>query len=158
MFDMGWTEILVIGVVALIVIGPRDLPAALHTFGKYVGKMRTMVRDFQSGIDEIARQQELRELQKSVRDVTSAPKRVIENSIADWEKAEGKEAAPPDAAVENTANSDAKAEAFAETRTASAPPGPLPEPDALSPPEPAASDAASERGQPEEKRGPTQTS
>ncbi len=93
MLDLGWTEILVIGVVALIVIGPRDLPGALHTFGKYVGRMRAMVRDFQNGIDDIARQHELRELQKSVQDLS--PKRAVENFIGEWEKEEGAEAAPP---------------------------------------------------------------
>jgi sec-independent protein translocase protein TatB len=80
MLDLGWTEILVVGVVALIVIGPRDLPAALHTFGKYVGKLRSMARDFQHGIDEIARQHELQELQKSVRDIGS-PTKAMENYI-----------------------------------------------------------------------------
>lgn len=70
MLDIGWTELFIVGVVALIVIGPKDLPGALHTFGKYVGQLRRMVRQFQDGIDDIARQEDLRELQKSVKDVT----------------------------------------------------------------------------------------
>jgi sec-independent protein translocase protein TatB len=82
MLDLGWTELLVIGVIALIVIGPKDLPMALHTFGKYVGKMRAMVREFQSGIDDIAKQHEMQELQKSVREIGS-PKKAIENYVAE---------------------------------------------------------------------------
>ena len=85
MLDLGWTEILVVGVVALIVIGPRDLPAALHTFGKYVGKMRSMVRDFQQGIDDIAREQELQEIQKNIRDF-SQPKQAIQSYVSDIER------------------------------------------------------------------------
>ena len=70
MLDIGWTELLVVGVVALIVVGPRDLPGALRTFGKYVGQVRRMARQFQDGIDDIARQEDLRELQRTVTDVT----------------------------------------------------------------------------------------
>jgi len=70
MLDIGWTELLMIGVVALIVIGPKDLPGALRTFGRYVSRARAMVREFQDGLDDIARQEELRELQQNVRDVT----------------------------------------------------------------------------------------
>lgn len=84
MLDLGWTEILVIGVVALIVIGPRDLPMALHTFGKYVGKLKSMARDFQHGIDEIARQHELRDLQQGINKFSS-PKQAIDNYVSDLE-------------------------------------------------------------------------
>ena len=70
MLDIGWTELLVVGVVALIVVGPRDLPGALRTFGKYVGQVRRMARQFQDGIDDIARQEDLRELQRTGTDVT----------------------------------------------------------------------------------------
>ena len=80
MLDLGWTEILVIGVVALIVIGPRDLPMALHTFGKYVGKLRAMARDFQQGIDDIARQQELKEVQEGINKFRS-PEEAIQNYV-----------------------------------------------------------------------------
>lgn len=80
MLDLGWTELLVIGVVALIVIGPRDLPMALHTFGKYVGKLRAMARDFQQGIDDIARQQELKDVQEGINKFRS-PEEAIQNYV-----------------------------------------------------------------------------
>lgn len=88
MLDIGWTELFIVGVVALIVIGPKDLPGALHTFGKYVGQLRRMARQFQDGIDDIARQEDLRELQKTVSDATNprALDRYLESDIDDASK------------------------------------------------------------------------
>ena len=104
MLDLGWTEILVIGVVALIVIGPRDLPMALHTFGKYVGKLRSMARDFQQGIDDIARQQELKEVQEGINKFRS-PEEAIENYVKGLEDKGAKPAtgdgSDPDAEIAN---------------------------------------------------------
>lgn len=70
MLDMGWTEILVIGVVALIVVGPKDLPRMLRTLGQYTGKLRGMARDFQRSMDDAAREADLEEL-KGVKDALS---------------------------------------------------------------------------------------
>ena len=64
MFDIGWTELMVIGVVALIVIGPKELPNALRTVGRYTGKARAMTRHLRSGFDEMMRQAELEEMEK----------------------------------------------------------------------------------------------
>ena len=64
MFDIGWAEMAVIGVIALIVIGPRDLPRALYTLGKWAGKARGLLRDLQQGIEEIAREAELEDMKK----------------------------------------------------------------------------------------------
>lgn len=64
MLDIGSSELLVIVVVAILVIGPKDLPRALHMVGRYLGKARAMTRHFRSGIDEMVRQAELEELEK----------------------------------------------------------------------------------------------
>lgn len=64
MLDIGSSELLVIIIVAVLVIGPKDLPRALHTIGRYVGKARAMTRHLRSGIDEMVRQAELEELEK----------------------------------------------------------------------------------------------
>lgn len=66
MFDIGWSEILVIGIVALVVIGPKDLPKALSTLGKWVARARAMAREFQNNVDDMVRQAELEELRQQV--------------------------------------------------------------------------------------------
>ncbi|MBT7979508.1 MAG: twin-arginine translocase subunit TatB, partial [Rhodospirillaceae bacterium] len=53
MLDIGWTEILVIAVVAIVVIGPKDLPRALRTVGQWVGKARAMSRDLQNSVNDM---------------------------------------------------------------------------------------------------------
>jgi sec-independent protein translocase protein TatB len=64
MFDIASTELLLIVVVAVIVIGPKDLPRALYKLGQVVGKARGMARHFRTGIDAMVREAELEELQK----------------------------------------------------------------------------------------------
>jgi sec-independent protein translocase protein TatB len=64
--DVGLTEYLVIAVVALIVVGPKDLPVLLRKLGQWVAKMRNMASEFRASFDEMARQSELDELRKEV--------------------------------------------------------------------------------------------
>lgn len=64
MFDIGSSELLLIIVVAIVVIGPKDLPRALYKVGQVVGKARGMARHFRSGLDAMIREAELEELQK----------------------------------------------------------------------------------------------
>jgi sec-independent protein translocase protein TatB len=59
---IGWTELLVIAVLAIVVIGPKDLPRAMRTIGRFVGKARAMAREFQSSFEEIAREAEMEEM------------------------------------------------------------------------------------------------
>jgi sec-independent protein translocase protein TatB len=66
MFDIGWQELLVIAVVALIVIGPKDLPRALRAITRWIARARELARDFQQGVDEVVREAELDELKKQV--------------------------------------------------------------------------------------------
>jgi sec-independent protein translocase protein TatB len=75
MLDLGWSEILVIGVVALIVVGPKDLPKMLRTLGQYAGRARSIARDFQRSLDDAARQadiDELRDVKKGLDDMRDA--------------------------------------------------------------------------------------
>jgi sec-independent protein translocase protein TatB len=67
MFDIAWSELLVIGAVALVVIGPKDLPKALRTVGMMVNKARGLAREFQSGLDDMIRESELEELRKAAK-------------------------------------------------------------------------------------------
>ena len=68
MFDIGYSELLLIAVVALVVIGPKDLPNVMRTVGKWVGKARGMARHFRSGIDTMMREAELEEMEKKWRE------------------------------------------------------------------------------------------
>lgn len=64
MFDVGSTELLLIIIVAVVVIGPKDLPRALYKVGQVLGKARAMSRHFRSGIDAMIREAEMEDLQK----------------------------------------------------------------------------------------------
>ncbi len=65
-FDVGGTELLVIAAVALIVVGPKDLPVLLRKLGQFVARLRGMANEFRASFDEMARQSELDELRKEV--------------------------------------------------------------------------------------------
>lgn len=64
MFDVGAGELLVILIVAVVVIGPKDLPLAMRTAGRWIGKMRRISAHFRSGIDAMVREAELEEMEK----------------------------------------------------------------------------------------------
>ena len=71
MFDIGWSELLLIGIVALIVIGPKELPGALRTLGQWMAKLRRMASEFQGQFHEAMREAEMADLKKQVDDLTS---------------------------------------------------------------------------------------
>ncbi|MBM3556861.1 MAG: twin-arginine translocase subunit TatB [Alphaproteobacteria bacterium] len=82
MFDLGWSELLIIGVVAVVVIGPKDLPKVMRAVGHYAGKARGLARDFQNQWDDVVRQAELDEVKKQVDQIASIdPKKEIEKVI-----------------------------------------------------------------------------
>lgn len=83
MFDIAWSELLVIGAVALVVIGPKDLPKVLKTIGQIVAKARGMAREFQGGLDDMIRESELDELRKTVAKATDFNPATELNSIID---------------------------------------------------------------------------
>ena len=72
MFDIGWGELVVIGIVALIAIGPKELPTVLRTLGQYMGKVRRMASEFQGQFQEAMREAELVELKKQAEDLKSS--------------------------------------------------------------------------------------
>lgn len=69
--EIGWTELMVIGVVALIVIGPKDLPEMFRTLGRFTAKARSMARDFSRAMEQAAKDTGVDEVAKDLRNVTS---------------------------------------------------------------------------------------
>jgi sec-independent protein translocase protein TatB len=72
MFDIGWSEIVVIAVVALIAIGPKELPGVLRMVGQWMGKARKMAAEFQGQFQEAMREAEMADLKKSFDEVKEA--------------------------------------------------------------------------------------
>jgi sec-independent protein translocase protein TatB len=70
MFDIGWGELLVIGVVALIAIGPKELPGVLRMAGQWIGRIRRMAAEFQGQFQEALREAEMADVKRQMDDVT----------------------------------------------------------------------------------------
>jgi sec-independent protein translocase protein TatB len=71
MFDIGWGELVLIGIVALIVIGPKELPTVLRTLGQYMAKIKRMAGEFQGQFQEAMREAEMADLKKQADDLHS---------------------------------------------------------------------------------------
>ena len=71
MLDLGWSELLVIGIVALIVVGPKDLPVMFRNVGKFVGKAKGMAREFSSAMNQAADEAGVGDIQKGLKAATN---------------------------------------------------------------------------------------
>jgi sec-independent protein translocase protein TatB len=146
MFDIGWSELLLIGIVALIAIGPKELPGALRTLGQWMAKVRRMASEFQNQFHEAMREAELADLKKEVDEMATkaqsyAPFDPIDDIRKDIEKA----ASPPpdlDTLTDTAASpSPSPSTPSASTSPAETPPVSAPaatEPPPAAPAEPAA--------------------
>lgn len=72
MFDIGASELLLVVIVAIVVIGPKDLPLALRTAGRWIGKVRRVSGHFRSGIETMIREAELEEMERKWREQNAA--------------------------------------------------------------------------------------
>ncbi len=86
MFDIGWTELLVIAVVAVVVIGPKDLPRVMRMVGQWTGKMKRMAREFQGQFNEALREAELEDVRKDVEAISKDLKDGMAKAGADINK------------------------------------------------------------------------
>ncbi len=133
MLDLGWTELLVIGIVALIVVGPKDLPVMFHSLGKFTARMRSMARDFSRAMDDAAKESGARDIARDLRSMsnpTSAGKKAFKSAVGlddpFGEDDDGKPDGSPDQSKGDEAKSDARpahgpnTAALAETRAAEA--------------------------------------
>jgi sec-independent protein translocase protein TatB len=127
MFDIGWGELLVIGIVALVVIGPKELPGVLRTLGQGMAKIRRMASEFQGQFQEAMREAEMQDIKKHVDDAARGithydpldPDGLKTFMPSDVEKAEASAAA---AAAKTPASPEPKLET-AEAPKESVPPG-----------------------------------
>lgn len=71
MFDLGWGELLLVGIVALIVVGPKDLPGMFRTLGRMTGKIRRMAREFQRAMEDAADDAGVKDMATDLRKATS---------------------------------------------------------------------------------------
>jgi sec-independent protein translocase protein TatB len=140
MFNIGWSELLVIGIVALIVIGPKELPGALRTLGQWMGKVRRMASEFQNQFHEAMREAELADLKKEVDEMASKAQSYAHfDPIEDIRKDLENAASPPPALdtplTDTSAPQTATETTSTETTSASSPPASDPAP--VAPSEPA---------------------
>lgn len=105
MFDIAWSEMVLIGAVALVVIGPKDLPKALRTVGQTVARIRRMASEFQGQFNDAMREAELADLKKQVEDVGGSVSSALNSdfkpidSIKDFEAAKTEAPKPDEAAL-----------------------------------------------------------
>ena len=119
MFEIGWGELLIIGIVALIAIGPKELPTVLRTLGQFMGKVRRMASEFQGQFQEAMREAEMADLKKHAEDLKSSVSELTSfDPMASTKKDIESAFVLPE---EGTASEPS-------TDTASAVPAPLPEP------------------------------
>lgn len=104
MFDLGWTELLVIGVVALIVVGPKDLPKMFRTLGQVTAKARSMAREFSRAMEDAADQSGVKDVARDLRGMADPQGMGLDefNKMKNWDplrdEPKGKKAAGSDAA------------------------------------------------------------
>ncbi|PKB19528.1 sec-independent protein translocase protein TatB [Novosphingobium kunmingense] len=85
MFDIGWDEMLFTAIVAIVVIGPKDLPRALRTAGQWIGKIRRVSGHFRSGIETMIREAEMEDMEKKWREQND---RIMAQTPPGWNAAE----------------------------------------------------------------------
>jgi sec-independent protein translocase protein TatB len=159
LFDIGWPELMLIGIVALVVIGPKDLPRALRVAGFWVRKARTLSREFQGSIDQMIREAELEEVREDLKKATEFdlekeirntvdPKGELAESIKPPELPDYFEepGAPTPAITEEAPALPAPAEAASPEPTPPAESAPDPAPQPSVPPDPSSAARAPEPG------------
>jgi sec-independent protein translocase protein TatB len=95
MFDFSWSEIMIIGLVALVLIGPKDLPIAIRAITRVLKKMRRMAGEFQHHVDDMMREADLGDVQSTFRDLRGMNLKSAINSMVDPDGTVGRAFADP---------------------------------------------------------------
>jgi len=117
MFDLRWSELLLIGIIALIVVGPKDLPAMFRTLGRFTAKARSLAREFQSAMNAAAEDSGVRDVERDLRQSTSSKSMGLDTLD---EAAKSFESWKPDLRRDPRAKPGRETEALAESRAAEA--------------------------------------
>ena len=126
MFDISWSELLLIAVVALVFIGPKELPGVLRTIGQWTGKIRRMASEFQDQFREAIREAEVADLKKDIDEATSNLKTGLDPFAGIHESTEWKHSEPTASALPAADAPPAEAVTPVATSTAPAEPAPVP--------------------------------
>src|SRR5215475_691949 len=121
MFDVGWSELLLIGIVALIAIGPKELPGALRTLGQWMSKVRRMASEFQNQFHEAMREAELADLKKEVDEMASKAQSYAHFDPIDDIRKDIEKAASPPPDLDTLTDTAALPQSSASTSSAAAP-------------------------------------
>jgi sec-independent protein translocase protein TatB len=127
MFDLAWSELLVIGVVALLVIKPKDLPKVLRTVGYWVRHARQVASEFQSSLEQMAREAELTDVKKEIEEAGRKLTADVQHTFDPVE-------------IEKQFNPPAETAPTAEATAEAASTSPTPDPSIAAPAEPVATD------------------
>ncbi|WP_052741864.1 Sec-independent protein translocase protein TatB [Kiloniella litopenaei] len=83
MFDIGWSEMMVVAVLTLLIMGPKELPNTLRNVSKWVRKAKGLAREFQSGVDEVIRESDLQDARKALEGANSESIRKTVEDVID---------------------------------------------------------------------------
>jgi len=89
MFDIGWPELFIIGVVVLLVVGPKDLPRVLRTVGHYAGKAKAITREFRGHVDDMIRDSELEDVRDQINSAGESSLEALKENVINPNEIEG---------------------------------------------------------------------
>lgn len=147
MLDIGWSELALVAVLALVIIGPKDLPGVMRTIGQWTRKARGITREFQSSIDEMVREAELEDARKAidsaksvsvdrVLDETIDPTGSVKEEVRDLEQAAREDPNAGEKSIASAADAPGPAEAAEPKAEVVEHPAQIAPPHSLTPPEP----------------------
>jgi sec-independent protein translocase protein TatB len=145
MFDIGWSEMAIIALVALVVLGPKQLPQAMRSFAQFSKKMRRYAQEFRAGVDNIVREAELEDAKKALDTVRAANPKTAIKKLVDPTGEMAEEVKSVAAAAKE---SDGKSAPKPAAKPAVDPTGPAAAAPAVPPPSPADTPVADASGEP----------